>query len=65
MTGDIVGTFGIARDITESQRAEEALRESEDRLRKAQEVAKIGSWEYDISTGKVWGSEEAFRIYRH
>lgn len=63
ITGDIVGTFGIARDITESQRAEEALRESEDRLRKAQEVAKIGSWEYDISTGKVWGSEEAFRIY--
>jgi PAS domain S-box-containing protein len=63
INGDIIGTFGIARDITESRRTEAALKESEDRLRKAQKVARIGNWEYDIPTGKVWGSEEAFRIY--
>ena len=63
ITGDIIGTFGIARDITENRRTEQALKESEDRLRKAQKVARIGNWEYDIPTGKVWGSEEAFRIY--
>ena len=61
--GDIIGAFGVARDISESLRAERTLQISEARLKKAQETAKIGNWEYDISTGEVWGSEEAFRIY--
>ena len=34
-----------------------------DRLRRAQSVAQIGSWELDLSTQMMWGSEEAFRIY--
>ena len=61
--GDIIGTFGVARDITANLDAQRALKISETRLKKAQETAKIGNWEYDITTGKVWGSEEAFRIY--
>ncbi|MBU2550988.1 MAG: response regulator [Proteobacteria bacterium] len=54
-----------ALEAREAERLEaiKALRDSEDRLVKAQRVANVGSWEYDISTGKVWGSEEAFRIY--
>ena len=61
--GNIIGTFGIARDISDRLDAEEALKESEGRLKKAQSVAKLGNWEYDISTRKIWGSEQAFRIY--
>ncbi|MCJ7684721.1 MAG: response regulator, partial [Desulfobacteraceae bacterium] len=61
--GNIKGMEGIARDITLQKKSETALKESEARLRKAQSVAKIGNWEYDISTGKIWGSEEAFKIY--
>jgi len=61
--GDIIGTFGVARDITDRLNTEKALQISEDRLKKAQTVAKIGNWEYDVSTGQVWGSKEAFRIY--
>lgn len=34
-----------------------------DRLRRAQAVAQVGSWEIDLATGETWGSEEAFRIY--
>ena len=60
---DIVGTFGVARDITAQLKTQRALQTSEKRLKKAQETARIGNWEYDISTGKVWGSEEAFRLY--
>jgi len=61
--GEIVGTFGVARDISERQAAEHALQTSEARLKRAQRMAKVGNWEYDIAKGKVWGSEEAFRIY--
>jgi PAS domain S-box-containing protein len=61
--GDIVGIFGVARDISDRLSAERALQTSEARLKKAQAMAKVGNWEYDIATGKVWGSEEAFRIY--
>lgn len=62
-SGEIIGTFGVARDITERLKAEKALQLSESRLLRAQEAAKIGNWEFDVSTGLVWGSEEAFRIY--
>ncbi|MBI9047607.1 MAG: PAS domain S-box protein, partial [Anaerolineaceae bacterium] len=61
--GKITGTFGVARNITERLAMERALQVSENRLKKAQSVAQLGSWDYDISTGKVWGSEEAFRLY--
>jgi PAS domain S-box-containing protein len=60
---EIVGTFGVARDISEWHAAERALQTSEARLKRAQTMAKVGNWEYDITTGRVWGSEEAFRIY--
>jgi PAS domain S-box-containing protein len=42
---------------------EENLRQSEARLRRAQRVARLGSWELDLVTGTMWGSDEAFRIY--
>ena len=61
--GNIIGTFGIARDMSERLDADKALGQSEARLRKAQSVANLGNWEYDLSTGKVWGSRQAFRIY--
>jgi PAS domain S-box-containing protein len=34
-----------------------------DRLRRAQAVAQVGSWELDLGTRTMWGSEEAFRLY--
>jgi PAS domain S-box-containing protein len=42
-------------DITERYAAQQALRESNARLRMAQEAARVGTWEWDIETGaSVW-----------
>ena len=47
----------------ELQKTKETLKISESILKKAQQMAQIGNWEYDVSTGKVLGSDEFFRIY--
>jgi PAS domain S-box-containing protein len=41
----------------------DALVASEARLRRAQRVARLGSWELDLAGKVMWGSDEAFRIY--
>ena len=41
----------------------EALRRSEARLREAQQLARLGSWEWDIRANVVTWSDELFRIY--
>jgi PAS domain S-box-containing protein len=53
----------IVSDITQRIHIETSLQESEARLKKAQEVAHIGSWELDLHTRTIWGSPEAYRIY--
>ncbi len=50
------------RDITERVRAEQTLRASEEHLRLAQEAAGIGTWEWDLATGRTHWSPEMFRL---
>ncbi|MEG3911735.1 diguanylate cyclase [Microcoleus sp. w1-18aA5] len=50
------------KDITDRQQVETALQKSETRLSEAQRVAHIGSWEWDVSTGKITWSPELFEI---
>jgi PAS domain S-box-containing protein len=60
--GHITGTAAIARDITQRKQAEEALRVSEAELKEAQRVAHLGSWSMDVKTGRVWWSDELYRM---
>jgi two-component system, sporulation sensor kinase E len=51
-------------DITERKRADEALRESEYNLAKAQAMSHVGSWRSDPLTGGLRVSDELLRIMR-
>jgi len=42
---------------------EQQLKESESRLAKAQEIAHLGNWHWDIKSGKITWSAEMFRIF--
>ena len=54
-------TSGI--DITDRKRMEMALQESAASLAAAQERAKMGSWELDLSTQSGWWSHGMFRLF--
>ncbi len=53
---------GIMRDITQRKLAEEALKQSENDLNTAQEMAKMGSWEFNFMTKKLKWSKNYYRI---
>lgn len=44
------------------QAANRALTQSEQRLKQAQSIARVGNFEYDPEVDNLWGSEEALRI---
>lgn len=55
--------LALARDISKREKSELALMESESKLREAQEIAKIGIWEWDIVAHKGYYSEETYKIF--
>jgi len=55
--------FTVVQDITKRKRAEKALKKSETRLNKAQQIAHIGSWELDDKTQELHWSDETFRMF--
>jgi PAS domain S-box-containing protein len=61
--GRVVLVRGTVHDVTEHKRAEEALRESEASLNKAQAIAHIGSWHLDVARNRLTWSDEVFRIF--
>lgn len=51
------------RDVTEQRRAERALKNSEGMLNKAQQIARIGSWDWIIEDQSLHWSDEIYRIF--
>ncbi|MGA3087106.1 MAG: PAS domain S-box protein [Terriglobales bacterium] len=61
--GRVRGAIGAAMDITAQKRAEEGMRASEERMRLAQELARIGTFERNLLTGESLWSREMEAIY--
>lgn len=61
--GNIGGLLMYTEVITERKANEIALSELSKQLKKAQEVAHLGYWSFDIATEKITWSEEIFHIF--
>jgi PAS domain S-box-containing protein len=55
--------LGFTIDITERRRSSEALKKSEKTLSKAQEIAHIGSWEWNLKTRHFKWSDEMYQLF--
>ena len=62
--GRFSGYRGVASDLTNRRRAEQALRRSEAYLAEAQRLSRTGSWAWKIAPREIthW-SQEMFRLY--
>ena len=61
--GAVVRAWGTQRDITARKRAEQALRESEERLRRISEATLDSIWEIDLKTKQLWWNERARPLF--
>lgn len=55
-TGEIVSLQSTSRDISEKKRLETLFNES-------QSMASVGGWEYDLKSGKLYWTDEVYRIH--
>jgi PAS domain S-box-containing protein len=60
--GRTLGLLGVARDISERKRAEEALRRSQERFELAALATDEIIWEQDFGTGATWWSRSLERV---
>lgn len=58
-----IGVYAIYRDITASKEAAQELFRSKAFLAEGQSISHTGTWDWDISTGRVTWSEEHYRIF--
>jgi len=60
--GEITHLLPSAVDITERKAAENALRDSEARLKLAQDAGGVGVWDWDLRDGRISWSDSYFRL---
>ncbi len=66
LLNEAVGDISFALDLFEKERqhakTEEQRKLNENRLKKSQQIAHLGSWEVDVTTGTTVWSEEVYRL---
>ncbi|MDD4963807.1 MAG: PAS domain S-box protein [Gallionella sp.] len=61
--GKIIGASQIVRDITERIQVTQERLADERRIREAQHIAKVGSWDLDLVSGKLIWSDEIYNLF--
>jgi diguanylate cyclase (GGDEF)-like protein/PAS domain S-box-containing protein len=59
----VTGIYGITKDITYYVQSRKELTKVKNSLELAQQIAKLGSWEYDINKNVSYWSNQKFQIY--
>jgi two-component system sensor histidine kinase/response regulator len=60
---EIVGTFGISRDVTLIHEAQERLRQATDLLAAAGRIARLGHWQIDAAAPGIFWSEMTYELH--
>jgi len=61
--GEIVGAIVRSKDITRQKRAEEGLKETEERWRFALEGGNQGVWDWNVQSGEIFFSDSYKKLY--
>lgn len=61
--GEVVRVVGTLQDITEQKRQEHVLARQNDLFEKAQQIAQVGAWEYDVERGDHTLTNQAYKIH--
>ena len=60
--GEIINYVAIEEDITQQRQLQEALRRKQQSLAKAQSMAHVGNWDWDIASDQISWTDEIYRI---
>ncbi|MDB6015948.1 MAG: Multi-sensor signal transduction histidine kinase [Pedosphaera sp.] len=61
--GKYTAICGFSTDITDLKRAEQALRQNQERLDLAQEAGRIGTFDWNVATGEAFRSPTMDKLY--
>jgi len=55
--------IGAMQDITERKNYIKRLKQERERLQEAQQIGKIGDWDFSVNTGAIFWSDQMYDIY--
>lgn len=61
--GNTLGAVIAMNDITEQKNAEQKAEQSQAQLLKAQEIAQLGYWEWDLESGDLFWTKRLYELY--
>jgi len=61
--GDLRGVVLVFRDVTEKYERRRRMERQNDLFSKAEDLADVGGWEYDVRSGKAIWTEKVYRIH--